>query len=52
MIVARKCGAFEGELDRDKKVRSAINALPFAGFIFCNSDDQIKLFNKGGITPI
>ena len=52
MIVARKCGAFEGELDKDKKVRFAINALPFAGLIFCNSDDQIKLFNKVGITAM
>eukprot|EP01084_Bolivina_argentea_P165045 286825_1 len=60
MIVVRKCGVFEGNVMQENemeenegvKVQFSINALPFAGLIFCNSINQMKLVNKVGINTM
>ena len=56
MVVPRKCGVFEGILDSneegDAKCSYSVNALPFAGLVFCNSEKQMLLVEKYGITKM
>eukprot|EP01084_Bolivina_argentea_P069282 126092_1 len=49
MIIPRKCGSFK---QNDIDVTFAINALPFAGLVFCNSVQQMNLLQKVGITEM
>ena len=48
IIIARKDGSYQGKLDDDSILKFAINALPFAGLIFCNSHNHKKSFDKVG----
>ena len=52
LIVARKCGVFEGVLNDNEKCSFAVNALSFGGLIFCNSEKQMQLCRKYGVTKM